>query len=144
MTAGKEKLHFHLLTPSGPVIEEEVDQLTITTKAGEITILPRHIPLIASLKVGHAMVKKDGEEHYFAIDGGVLEVRKDGTVIVLSNRSEKASEIDVERAREAMERAKRYIEEFKEGKDHPEYARLQYLLAKEENRLRVARLGHRR
>ena len=143
MTTSDSKVLFTLTTPLGSVFQGEVDEITLTTQEGEITILPHHIPLVSLLEVGHIRVKDGEEEHYFAIDGGIVDVRHDGSVVVLSQRSESAREIDIERAERAMERAKEYMsgEGKKEAK---EYRRLQYILKKEENRIRVAKKGHRK
>jgi len=136
------KIHLTITTPIKTVYSNEVDQLTLTTTSGEITVLPRHIPLISTLKTGHVIIKKDGEETLFAIDGGLLEVRKDSSVIVLSDRSEYAREIDIERAEKAVEKAKKYLEN-PEGLEL-DYQQLKALLAKEQNRTKLAKKGHRK
>ena len=141
--AGVKKIPFTLATPLGPVYQGEVDEIVLTTKEGEITILPHHVPLVSLLEIGHVLIKRNGEENYFAIDGGIVDVRHDGSVIVLSQRSENAREIDTERAERAMERAKKYMREAGE-REKVDYRRLQYLLKKEENRIRVAKKGHRK
>jgi len=138
-----EKIHFTLATLFGKVYEGDVDEITLSTKSGEISILPKHIPLISLLEIGYVIVREGEKEHHFAIDGGLVDVRPDHSVIVLSQRGENAKEIDLARAEKAMERAKKYMEE--EGEKEPkDYRRLQYLLKKEENRIRVAKRGHRK
>src|SRR6185437_16441853 len=65
------------------------------TTAGEIGILPRHIPLVAQL-VDDAMVRveRDGEDDLrIAVDGGFLSVTEQG-VTVLAESAEFDSEID--------------------------------------------------
>ncbi len=143
MAMNREKISFTLTTPLGPVFQGDVDEIVLTTKEGEITILPHHIPLVSLLTIGHVLVRSSGEENYFAIDGGIVDVRHDGSVVVLSQRGEDAREIDIERAERAMERAKEYMEE-QGKKEVKEYRRLQYILKKEENRIRVAKMGHRK
>ncbi len=136
------KLQLTIATPSSTVYSDVVDQITLTTTSGEITILPRHIPLVSHLKTGHVMIKKDGKETYFAIDGGILEVRHNNSVVVLSDRSEHADEIDIQRAEEAIKKAEQYMENPKETAES--YSNLQALLQKEQNRARIARKGHRK
>ncbi|MGB0925120.1 MAG: ATP synthase F1 subunit epsilon, partial [Minisyncoccia bacterium] len=119
-----------IATPLHTVYTDEVDQITITTTSGEITVLPRHIPLVSPLKTGHVMVKKDGKETYFAIDGGILEVRHDQSVVVLSDRSEHADSIDIERAETAAQKAQDYMENPTDTEmDH---SQLQAVMAKEQ------------
>ncbi len=136
------KLQLTIATPSRVVYSDQVDQITLTTASGEITVLPKHVPLISHLKVGHVMIKKNGKESYFAIDGGLLEVRPDHSVVVLSNNSEHADEIDAQRAEEAIKQAQEYMKNpEKVGFD---YTMLQRKLAKEQNRAKIARRGHRK
>ena len=69
------------------------------TTAGEIGILPRHIPLLAELVEGE-MVRidtVDGEEYHAAVHGGFLSVTDQG-VTILAEDAEPAEEIDVEAA----------------------------------------------
>jgi len=137
-----KKLQLTITTPSATLYEDVVDQITLTTISGEITVLPKHVPLISPLKTGHVMVKKDGKETYFAIDGGLLEVRHDHSVVVLSDRSEHADSIDIERAQLAMEKAQEYMKQPTEVvMNHSE---LQKILAKEQNRVNIAKRGGRK
>jgi F-type H+-transporting ATPase subunit epsilon len=74
------------------------------TTAGEIGILPRHVPLVAELVEGE-MVRidtVDGEEFHAAVHGGFLSVTDDG-VTILAEDAEAAEEIDVDQARRDFE-----------------------------------------
>src|SRR4030067_3694326 len=63
--------------------------------AGELGILPLHMPLITTLKVGELRLKHaDNKQDYIAIDGGYLEVMED-KVTVLADAAEYASKVDV-------------------------------------------------
>lgn len=135
-------LRLTISTPLDLVYQDVVDQVTVSTESGEITVLPGHIPLISRLKIGHVLVKKADNETYFAIDGGLIEVRPDHSVVVLSDRSEHADAIDLERAEKAAEKAAEYMKNPVEtGMD---YAKLQALMAKEQNRAKIARRGGRK
>lgn len=136
------KLQLTIATPSSTVYSDTVDQITLTTTSGEITVLPNHVPLISNLEMGHVMIKKDNKETYFAIDGGILEVRHDHSVVVLSDSSEVSHEIDLERAEEAARKAEEYMKNPKETTES--YSNLQAMMAKEQNRARIARKGHRK
>lgn len=70
------------------------------TTAGEIGILPRHIPLVAQL-VEDAMVRveREGDDDLrIAVDGGFLSVTEEG-VIILAESAEFESEIDADAAK---------------------------------------------
>ncbi|MGC1291130.1 MAG: ATP synthase delta/epsilon chain alpha-helix domain-containing protein, partial [Candidatus Acidiferrales bacterium] len=68
-------------------------------------VLPRHAPLLSELGMGTLFYRKGADVRYFAALGGYVEVLP-GRIIVLADACERAGEIDVERARAALERAK--------------------------------------
>ncbi|MCA9352202.1 ATP synthase F1 subunit epsilon [Patescibacteria group bacterium] len=142
MSANKQ-LHVVITTPLRTVYDDYVDQITVTTSEGEITVLPEHIPLIVPLTIGQAMVKKDGKEVYHAIDGGILEVRHGSEVVILSDRSENASEIDIERAEEALKRAQDFMDQ-KHHEEDVDFAKLERDIARELNRVKLAQKGQRK
>ena len=76
------------------------------TTEGEIGILPGHAPLLGALAPGWLVriQQADGVEQRVAVHGGFLSVRPDG-VSVLAEQAENADEIDVARARDALQRA---------------------------------------
>jgi F-type H+-transporting ATPase subunit epsilon len=86
------------------VFSEDVAEVVAPGVAGQLGILPHHAPLMTMLQPGELLVRKDGEEIVLAISGGFLEVRPD-RVIVLADAAERAEEIDVARAEEAVRRA---------------------------------------
>jgi F-type H+-transporting ATPase subunit epsilon len=51
---------------------------------GELTILPNHVPLVTTLKEGRLVVKDEKKEIFVhTVDGGVLEVTKEGVTVLL-------------------------------------------------------------
>ena len=53
------KIDFTIATPERVVYQNEVDQITLNTKMGEITVLPSHVPLVSSLMPGEILIKKE-------------------------------------------------------------------------------------
>lgn len=100
-----QKIIFQIITPEKIVYEDEIDQATIPTQQGQITVLPHHIPLISIIEAGELIVKKNNEEIPLFISGGFIEVRKGNKIVILADSAEKAEEIDEERALKARERA---------------------------------------
>lgn len=101
-----KSLILSLVTPERKLLEESVAQVTLPTETGEVTILPDHIPYIATLKPGEARVETArGEVQSFAVLGGFVEFH-DNKLSVLADAAERADEIDVERAERAEERAR--------------------------------------
>ena len=117
--------------------QENVSEVIAPGELGELGILPHHAPLITSLAPGELRVQTEtGEEEYF-IAGGFLEVQAD-QVIVLADAAEHGSEIDVERAEAARQRAL----ELLQSEVDADRARAQAALSRSLQRLRV--LEHRR
>src|SRR3989339_292034 len=108
--AAENKIKFKIVTPERTVYEAEIDQVTLPTQDGEITVLAHHIPLISVLQAGELVAKKDGEEIAMAVSGGMVEVRKN-ELTILADTAERAEEIDVKRAEEARARAEKLKEE---------------------------------
>jgi len=132
------KINFELTTPERNVYKEEIDQITLPTKEGEITVLPNHIPLVAVLVPGMATLVKNGEESYLAVSGGFIEIQPRSRVVVLADTAERADELDVEKIEEARKRAQDALEETRHG-DQVSFAEATALLERELARLKVAR-----
>ena len=131
-------LKFKIATPEKVVYEDEVFQVTIPTIAGEITVLPNHIPLIGVLKAGELRIKVKDGEHPFAVYGGFLEIRGNNELIILADNIERVEEIDLEKAEEARKRAEEQMKKI-ENMGDVDYARLQAVIERETNRLRVSK-----
>ena len=93
-----------IVTAERQVFSEDVTTIIAEGIDGQMTILPKHAPLITMLAPGELVIRKDGEEMFMSISGGFLEVRPE-KVIVLADACERSDEIDLERAREAKKRA---------------------------------------
>lgn len=131
------KIQFKIVTPERTVYESEIDQVTLPTQEGEITVLPEHIPLISVLAPGELVARKNGEEIAMAVSGGMIEVRKN-EITILADTAERAEEIDVKRAEEARERAEKLKDE-KIRMDDTEYAAVAALMERNLARIKVAR-----
>ena len=131
------KIKFKIVTPERTVFEDQIDQVTLPTQEGEITVLPEHIPLIAVLAPGELTVKQDGKEIAMAVSGGIIEVRKN-ELTILADTAERAEEIDIKRAEEARERAEKLKDE-KIRMDETEYAAVAALMERNLARIKVAK-----
>lgn len=132
------KISFEITTPERIVYRDEVDQITIPTKEGEITVLPNHIPLVSILTPGALTVKKNGEEIYMATSGGFIEVQNGNKVIILADTAERSEELSIEAIEAAKERARKMLEE-KKNVDEVAFADAAAMLERELARLKVAR-----
>jgi F-type H+-transporting ATPase subunit epsilon len=126
-----------IITQERTVYSEQADYVSLPGTEGILGILPNHAPLLTALNFGEVMVRKDGDEEYFAIGGGFAEVRPD-QVIVLADSAERADEINIDRARQARERAEQAMKEGVPG-DSTAYAQIEAALRRAQIRLDVGR-----
>ena len=133
-------LLLEIVTPERQVFNDEVDSVVCPGIEGELGILPHHAPLLTTLGFGELRIRKGGDDEYFAIAGGFLQVRPD-KVVVMAETADMASEIDLEKAMEARREAERQLSEgFEEPAD---LARARASLQRALLRIRVAE-RHRR
>ncbi len=130
-----EKIRLRIVTPSRLLLDEEVDEVTGPGALGEFGVLPEHISFLTLLEVGEMSYKQGGERRHLAISGGYAEVLDD-VMTVLANAAEYADEIDVERARNARERAEKKIAEL--NREEREFAAAEGALHRALVRLQVA------
>ena len=99
-----------IITPKGIYFDNEVQSLTIKLSSGYRTILAGHAPLIGSLAYAPMHLYKDGKLEEYALHGGAINITKD-KVSVVCNAIESKTEIDLERAQQAKERAEKRLSE---------------------------------
>ena len=100
-----------IVTPEKIVYTNEVEMVVAPTIDGEIGVLPLHAPLVGALRAGEVRVKIGDVIEWFAVSGGYVQVHED-KVIILADDAEIASQIDVERARQALVLIKERIAEL--------------------------------
>ncbi len=110
-------LHFELTTPERVVLKAEYDSVTIPTQAGEITVLPGHIPLVGNLLPGMITVRKGREESYLAVSGGFVEVMPDNRLVLLADTAERAEELDLAKIEAAHAAAEKLLAEERNAND---------------------------
>ncbi|HEY9388674.1 MAG TPA: F0F1 ATP synthase subunit epsilon [Mycobacteriales bacterium] len=100
-------LHVELVSVERMIWSGEVSMLIARTTEGELGVLPGHTPLLGQLADGGVVQlrREDDEDLAVAAHGGFLSVTESG-VSVLAEVAELAEEIDVPRARAALERAR--------------------------------------
>jgi F-type H+-transporting ATPase subunit epsilon len=101
-------LTLEIVTPERLLVREQVDEVEIPGSQGYFGVLPGHTPLLATLQVGELWYRKGQEKTYLVIAFGFAEVLPD-RVTILAQIAEKADEVDVVRARSALERAEQRL-----------------------------------
>lgn len=125
-----------IVTPERKVYENDARMIIVKGVEGELGILPNHIPLVTALQIAPVLVRKpEGKDQMIAVHGGFMEVRKD-KVVILAESAELATDIDVDRARSAKERAEQRLAKIKQ--QDIDFKRAQLALHRAMNRIDVA------
>ncbi|KKR62604.1 ATP synthase F1 subunit epsilon [Candidatus Nomurabacteria bacterium RIFCSPHIGHO2_01_FULL_39_220] len=135
-----KQLKLKIVTPERLILEEMVDQVTLPTTEGEITILPDHIPLIAGLKSGDVVAISAGEHIPIAVVGGFVEVKKGEKVTevaVLADFAEHVAEISDEKITQAKARAED-LKNKMQDKDHVDFEHFEAELERSLTRVKIA------
>jgi F-type H+-transporting ATPase subunit epsilon len=140
MADGKKLFDLSLVTPDGPVFEGEVEMLVVPGAAGEIGVLARHAPLIATLKAGSTRVYLDRDSENvkeYATGPGFFKVETD-RAIALVDDAVSADQIEEGRAREQLETAQRELEKVERGESTADRWQLEQRIKHAENQLAVS------
>ena len=131
-------IKFEIVTPERIVMKEEVRQVTVPTKQGEITVLPDHIPLVASLQPGVIeILKSDNNREVMSLSGGFIEVFKN-KVVILADTAERAEEIDIDKSEEARVLAEKSVKDIRHF-DQAQFTDISARIAKELARTRAVK-----
>jgi F-type H+-transporting ATPase subunit epsilon len=103
-----DTFQLEIVTPEKKVVATAAEEVQIPGKNGYLGILPGHAPLITELAVGEVTFRENATEQHLAVAWGFAEVLPD-KVTILAETAERPSEIDVQRAREAKQRAEQRL-----------------------------------
>ena len=137
-TEGSKRLRVELVTPEGPVFVEDARMVVVPGRAGELGVLPRHIPLIAQLKPGETRIRTLEDEWLsYATGSGYFKVQHDRASVLVESAVSVTS-IDADRARSDLEDAQRRLAEATGEDAAVARARAERDIANAENRLKVS------
>ena len=103
-----ETFQLEIVTPEKRVVETTAEEVQIPGKNGYLGILPGHAPLITELSVGEITFRENSTEQRLAVAWGFAEILPN-KVTILAETAERPGEINVERARQAKERAEQRL-----------------------------------
>lgn len=103
-----ELIELDVATPERQLVRETVAEVEIPAKNGYMGVLPGHAPLLSMLGTGFLSYMANNKRRYLSVQGGFVEVLPDH-VRVLANVAERAEEIDIERARHDLQRAREQV-----------------------------------
>ena len=138
--AERSSFSVSLVTPAGPVFEGEAEMIVVPGAAGEIGVLARHAPLVATLQAGSVRIHlPSGEILELATGPGFFQVHS-GRALVLVDDAVDVREIDPARASDQLEAARSELERLERGEAKGDRWRIEQTIKHAENQLRTA--GH--
>ena len=130
------ELTLEIITPSKAVFSGAVKSVTVPGTSGSFQVLINHAPIISTLEIGLIIVQlPDKSKIYYSTSGGTIEVLNN-KVLILVDTLETVENIDIERAKGALERAKERLG-HKDSKEI-DVIRAELALARAINRIRIA------
>lgn len=131
-----KEINVEVITPAKKAYEDKALSITIPGTKGSFQVLFNHAPLLSSFEIGKIkIVDSSNKTHIFATGGGTSEVRENN-VLILAESFEAVEKIDVQRAENALNRAK---ERLAHKDDHSiDVKRAELALKRAMNRLKLA------
>ena len=128
-------IHVDIVSAEGEIFAGEANMVYAPARMGEVGIAPRHAPLLTALKPGEVRVEDaDGNEQFFYITGGMLEVQPH-QVTVLADTALRGEQLDEAAALAAQQEAEAAL---KGASEETDLARAQQELAEAQARYRAA------
>ncbi|EDM80030.1 ATP synthase, F1 epsilon subunit [Plesiocystis pacifica SIR-1] len=121
-----EYLNLDILTPDGRVnlrsTEDEassentaieVEGVELPAALGEMGVRPRHLPFLTPVVPGVVRFRFGGQDRRMAVGRGFLEVSKDGTVTILTERAVRSWEVDTDAISSERDEVEEALQEFR-------------------------------
>ena len=134
------KFDLALVTPEGEAFRGEVEMLVVPGAAGEIGVLARHAPLVATLKAGSTRIYIDRANevlHEFATGPGFFKVELDNAIALVDD-AVNVKEIDDDRAQAQLEEAEAELEKIERGESNADRWQIEQRILHAQNQLTVA------
>ena len=139
--ADRKPFSVSVVTPDGPAYEGDAEMIIVPGAAGEIGVLARHAPLIATLKAGSTRVHvQQGQVLEFATGPGFFQVLEDRAIALVDDAVE-AAKIDDARARAQLEAAQAELDAIASGDSTTDRWQAEQRLRHAENQLAVSGRG---
>jgi F-type H+-transporting ATPase subunit epsilon len=130
------ELYLEVITPEKVIVSQKADIVVAPGTLGEFGVLPEHVAFLSGIIPGELRYSLDGKTESLAVTTGFSEVFNN-RVSVLVDAAETVHDIDVERARLAMERAKERLAKNR-GTEDVDFLRAEAALKRAIIRIKVA------
>jgi F-type H+-transporting ATPase subunit epsilon len=129
------RLFLEVVTPERVLVSQEVDSVVAPGSEGEFGVLPGHVHFLSGIEPGELGYDTGTTKESMAVTSGFAEVSNDN-VSILVDAAERAKDVDLERARQAMERAKERLAKER-GREDIDFLRAEAALKRATARLKV-------
>src|SRR4030042_4576151 len=129
------QLYLEVVARARVLLEQDVDSVVAPGSEGEFGVLPGHVSFLSGIVPGELRYTAGSEKEALAVTAGFAEVFKN-KVSILVDAAERETEMDADRARQAMERAKEGLSRERSDKDI-DFTRAEAALRRAVARLKV-------
>ena len=133
-----QQIRLEVVTPSGAKVNEDVDIVNAPGYGGDFGVLANHAPFLSTIKIGTLTYENGKTRESLMISGGFCEV-SDNKITFLVESAEVGSEIDVERAMRAKDRAEKRLAQAAHQVEDFNRRRAEIALQRAVARLKVAK-----
>jgi F-type H+-transporting ATPase subunit epsilon len=132
-----DNIKLEVVTPEKAVVDEDVQMVIAPGALGEFGVLSGHTTFLTTLKVGIIQyTDADGKEQYVFVSGGFTEALPD-KVTVLAESAERRQDIDLARAKDALQRAEKRLAEDR-SKEEFDFGRANAALERALQRIKLS------
>ena len=131
-----EKIQLEVVTPTGPVVSEEVDIVNAPGADGDFGVLANHAALLSTIKIGSLTYTHDNTNEMLMVSGGFCEV-SNNKITFLVESAERGAEIDVDRALQAKERAEKRLAQAQAKQENVNITRAEAALQRAIARIKI-------
>ncbi|THB79352.1 MAG: F0F1 ATP synthase subunit epsilon [Desulfobulbaceae bacterium] len=135
-----QQIALEVVTPSGAVVNEDVDIVNAPGYGGDFGVLANHAPFLSTIKIGILSYETGKKREYLMISGGFCEV-SNNKITFLVESAEFGNQIDVDRAMKAKERAEKRLAKADAHDDSVNVARAEAALKRAIARLKASKVN---
>ncbi len=133
-----QQIRLEVVTPTGAVVNDEVDIVNAPGYGGDFGVLANHAPFLSTVKIGLLSYQKGNQRENLMISGGFCEV-SNNKITFLVESAEYGKQIDVDRAMKAKERAEKRLAQSSQQTDSINRARAEAALQRALARLKASK-----
>ncbi|MEN8188269.1 MAG: F0F1 ATP synthase subunit epsilon [Thermodesulfobacteriota bacterium] len=135
-----QQIRLEVVTPQGAVVNEDVDIVNAPGYGGDFGVLANHAPFLSTIKTGILSYEESKKRENLMISGGFCEV-SNNKITFLVESAELGSQIDVDRAMKAKERAEKRLAQSKQHSEKINVVRAEAALQRALARMKAANLS---